>query len=55
MEQSSSWEANSTLSYSWKSLHFMELKGLLHCSQEPATGPYPKPNKSNPHSQTLFH
>jgi hypothetical protein len=33
----------------------MEPKGSLLCSQEPATCPYPEPNESNPHPQTLFH
>jgi hypothetical protein len=32
----------------------MEPKGSLLCSQEPATGPYPKPDASNPHFPTLF-
>jgi hypothetical protein len=32
----------------------MQLKGSLPCSQQPATGPYPKPDASNPHLPTLF-
>jgi hypothetical protein len=32
----------------------MELEGSLSCSQEPATGPYPKPDESRPKISTLF-
>jgi hypothetical protein len=32
----------------------MEPEGSLSCSQEPTTCPYPEPNESNPHPQTLF-
>jgi hypothetical protein len=32
----------------------MEPEGSLPRSQEPATGPYPKLYKSNPHPETLF-
>jgi hypothetical protein len=33
----------------------MEPDGPLPCSQQPATGPYPEPDASNPHIPTLFH
>jgi hypothetical protein len=32
----------------------MEPEGSLLFSQEPAIGPYPEPDDSNPHPQTLF-
>jgi hypothetical protein len=32
----------------------MEPDGSLPSSQEPATGPYPKPDKYSPHLPTLF-
>jgi hypothetical protein len=32
----------------------METEGLLWCSQEPATGPYPEADASSPHLPTLF-
>jgi len=32
----------------------MAPESSLPCSQEPATGPYPKPDESNPHPPTNF-
>jgi hypothetical protein len=32
----------------------MELEGPLPSSQQPATGPYLKPDESNPNVPTLF-
>jgi len=32
----------------------MELEGSLPCSQEPAIGPHPELDASNPHPPTLF-
>jgi len=32
----------------------MEPEGSLLCSQQPATGPYPKPDAFSPHLPTLF-
>jgi hypothetical protein len=32
----------------------MEPERLLLCPQEPATGQYPEPVESNPHSNILF-
>jgi hypothetical protein len=32
----------------------MELEGLLSCSQDPTTGPYPEVDESSPHPPILF-
>jgi hypothetical protein len=40
-------------SYSRSSQHFMEPGGSLTCSQEPSTGPYPEPDRSNPYYPIL--
>jgi hypothetical protein len=32
----------------------MQPESSLLCSQKPATGPYPEPDESSPHSPTLF-
>jgi hypothetical protein len=34
-------------------LRLMEPQGLLPCLQEPAIGPYPEPDESNPYSFTI--
>jgi hypothetical protein len=31
----------------------MEVQGSLHCSQEPATGPYPEPDATNAYFPNL--
>jgi hypothetical protein len=32
----------------------MKIEGSLLCSLQSATGPYPEPDESNPHSPTQF-
>jgi hypothetical protein len=53
-EQSPSWEADSHSASQQNSRPFMEPEGSLQCSQQPATGPYPEPDASNPQLPTLF-
>jgi len=53
MEQSPSWEANSHLAGQEIPSLFIKVKGSLLCSQQPDTGPYPKPVKSTPHPPIL--
>jgi hypothetical protein len=36
-------------SHSRTSQHLMEFEGSFPCSQEPSTGPYPEPDRSNIH------
>jgi hypothetical protein len=53
MEQSS-YKANSGFNKSRNPPPFMESEGLFPCSQEPAIGLYPEPDKSNPHPPNIF-
>jgi hypothetical protein len=46
MEQSPSCKAKNVLSYSRNSPHFMEPEGSSPYSQQPATCPYPEPDRS---------
>jgi hypothetical protein len=39
-------------SHSRSSQRFIEPEGSLPPSQEPSTGPYPEPDRSNPHHHT---
>jgi hypothetical protein len=41
-------------SCSRNSLHFVQPKDSLSCSQEPTTGPYPQPDKSSPCHPIIF-
>jgi hypothetical protein len=43
-QQTESLRSHQLLSYPMISQKFMEPEGSLLCSQEPATGPYPKPD-----------
>jgi hypothetical protein len=54
LQQYYSWEADSALASQENTLHFMEPEGSLPCLQEPATGPYPKPDESSPCVHSLF-
>jgi hypothetical protein len=49
MKQSHSWQANSRSSSKDIPPPFMESRGSLLCTQQPDTGPYPKPDASSPH------
>jgi hypothetical protein len=42
-----------SLSYSRISEHLMEPEGLITCSQEPSTGPYPESDQSTPYHPIL--
>jgi hypothetical protein len=53
MEQSRSLDANSDTPGQKNSSSFMEPKGSLPFSQQPATGLQAEPDDSNPHSHTL--
>jgi hypothetical protein len=53
MKQSSSWKAM-LLSYSRKSLYFLETEDSLQCPHEPATCPCPEPDLSSPRPPILF-
>jgi hypothetical protein len=54
MEQSTSWEANSTLSYNKKLRLFYGARNFITVSIRDATGPNPESDESNPHPPTLF-
>jgi hypothetical protein len=47
-ELSPSWETANCAATQELPQHFMEPEGSLSCSQEPSTGPYPKPDRSSP-------
>jgi hypothetical protein len=53
MEQGPSWKADSR-SVSELPRLLWTPKISLPCSQQPATGPYPEPDKSSPHISTHF-
>jgi len=53
MQKRPSSEAQS-LSWSRIQLHFVEPGGLLPGSQKSATGPYPEPVQTSPHSHIRF-
>jgi hypothetical protein len=52
-EQSPSWGADSHLAGQQTPRLLWNLK-VHDCSQEPATGPYPEPDASNPQPPTIF-
>jgi hypothetical protein len=43
-----------SISYLRISQYFIEPESSLPCSQEPSTGPYPKPDQSSPYYPILF-
>jgi len=54
MGQNNSWEADSHSTSQENFSPFTEPEGSLQCSQQLATGPYPKPDESNPHFSFSF-
>jgi hypothetical protein len=54
MELSASWEAAIRSATQKFPQHLMELEGLLPCSRESCTSPYPDKNESNPYNPILF-
>jgi hypothetical protein len=46
---SPSWEAANCAAIQEIPKNFKEPEGSSPCSQEPSTGPYPKPDRSSPH------
>jgi hypothetical protein len=52
-ELSRSWEAANCAATQELTSNFMEPDGLLPCSQEPSTGPYPEPDRSSPYHHIL--
>jgi hypothetical protein len=53
MEKNPSWEDNNC-SASQEITRLLEPEDSLPCSQQPSTGPYPKPDESSPKLSILF-
>jgi hypothetical protein len=53
MELRPSWEAANSAAIEGLPSILWNPKGSLACSQEPSTGPYPEPDKSNPYHPIL--